>query len=105
MAARYAELVADRERLLMGVENDRRWTNTSAWGRTYEPAIRALCESPAAYAIPESLRHDDFGAGNAPVSGDRYIFYDWAERAITRTFCSMFIALRWARYVAEYSQP
>lgn len=103
MPALFAELLADRERLLVGAENS---LSPDEYERLldYEIEVRALCDALAAYAIPETLHHDDFGAGNVLVSGDKYVFYDWAESAITHPFCSLFIALRWARYVGEYDE-
>lgn len=104
MPALFTDLLADRERLLVGAENG---LPLDEYDRLlgYEPQVRALCESLAGYAIPETLHHDDFGASNVLVAGDRFVFYDWAESAITHPFCSLFIALRWARYIGEYTQP
>ncbi|HKV83554.1 MAG TPA: aminoglycoside phosphotransferase family protein [Ktedonobacterales bacterium] len=99
----FAEFIADRKTLLVGAENGLPEDEHERL-LGYEPEVRALCDELAAFAIPETLHHDDFGASNILVTGDRCVFYDWAESAITHPFCSLYIALRWARYVGEYDE-
>jgi hypothetical protein len=101
LSGQFTTMLSDRERLLVGAANG---IPEAEYAQllSYEPEVRALCDELAAFAIPETLHHDDFHAGNVFVAGDRYVFYDWAESAITHPFCSMYIALRWARYVGEY---
>lgn len=103
MPSLFSELLTDRELLLVGAENG---LPGDEYERllSFESEVRAFCAALAAFAIPETLHHDDFGAGNVLVAGDRFVYYDWAESAITHPFSSMFIALRWARYVGEYDQ-
>jgi hypothetical protein len=98
----YQAIVADRETLLVGrpgglTEED--WERAQAFG----PEMEALCTELADCGLPDGLHHDDFGPGNALLgpSGD-YIFFDWSDCAVTAPLCSLFIPLRWARYVLDY---
>jgi hypothetical protein len=68
--------------------------------RALGPEVRGMCTELASYGVPETLHNDDFYPGNVLVAPDgTYRFFDWAESAITHPFCSMMIALRWARLV------
>lgn len=98
----YQEIAADRETLLVGrpgglSEDD--WRRAQAFG----PEVEALCVELAACGLPDGLHHDDFGPGNALLgpAGD-YIFFDWSDCAVTMPLCSLFIPLRWARYLLDY---
>ena len=67
------------------------------------PEVEALCAELAECGLPAGLHHDDFGPGNALLSpGGDYIFFDWSDCAVTMPLCSLFIPLRWARYVLDY---
>lgn len=99
----FTQLVGDREGLLVGAANGIPMDEYERLLR-YQPEVHALCDQLASFAIPETLHHDDFGASNVLVSGDQFVFYDWAESAVTHPFCSLFIALRWARLVGEYDE-
>jgi hypothetical protein len=67
--------------------------------------VEALCAELAACGVPDGLHHDDFGPGNALLSptGD-YLVFDWSDCAVTMPLCSLFIPLRWARYVLHYDE-
>jgi hypothetical protein len=72
--------------------------------RAFKPQLSALCAELASYNIPEALHHDDLTANNIALSARGYIFFDWAESAITHPFCSLFIPLRVAQYVFAFSE-
>ncbi len=75
------------------------------WKRAqaFLPEVEALCAELAECGLPAGLHHDDFGPGNALLSpGGDYIFFDWSDCAVTMPLCSLFIPLRWARYVLDY---
>jgi hypothetical protein len=98
----YQEIVADRETLLVGRPGG---LSEEDWARAQAllPVVEALCADLADCGLPAGLHHDDFGPGNALLApnGD-YIFFDWSDCAITMPLCSLFIPLRWARYVLDY---
>src|SRR6202022_373613 len=56
----------------------------------------------ASYNIPESLEHDELTAGNILYNGETCIFIDLAECNLAHPFCSLFIALRSAKYTLGY---
>jgi hypothetical protein len=98
----YQEIVADRETLLVGRSGGLREED---WARAQAllSEVEALCAELAHCGLPAGLHHDDFGPGNALLGpGGNYIFIDWSDCAITVPLCSLFIPLRWARYVLEY---
>jgi hypothetical protein len=98
----YQEIVADRETLLVGRPGG---LSEEDWARaqTLLSEVEALCAELADCGLPAGLHHDDFGPGNALLApGENYIFFDWSDCAITMPLCSLFIPLRWARYVLDY---
>jgi hypothetical protein len=98
----YQEIVADRETLLVGRPgglSEADWERVQAMG----PEVEALCAELADCGLPDGLHHDDFGPGNVLLGpSGNYTFFDWSDCAITVPLCSLFIPLRWARYVLDY---
>ncbi len=70
----------------------------------FKPQLVALCDELARYHIPETFHHDDLTANNIALNEGTYIFFDWAESAITHPFCSLLIPLRAARYIFKMSE-
>lgn len=99
---RFAALVADRDMLMVGVPGG---TPEDEYGRLAAIGtgeVAELCDRLAAYGIPETLHHDDLGPGNVlESSSGGFVFFDWAESAVTHPFCSLMIPLRWAAIVQE----
>jgi hypothetical protein len=98
----YQEIVADRETLDVGGPHG---LSEEDWKRAQAllPEVEALCAELTDCGLPNGLHHDDFGPGNALLGPDgNYIFFDWSDCAITMPLCSLFIPLRWARYVLDY---
>jgi hypothetical protein len=98
----YQEIVADRETLNVGRPDG---LSEEDWkrGQALLPEVEALSAELADCGLPDGLHHDDFGPGNALLGPDgNYIFFDWSDCAITMPLCSLFIPLRWARYVLDY---
>jgi hypothetical protein len=99
LPALFDALVAD-EAVLRPRQEDGVPEDEYAQLRALGPEVRGMCAELAAYGVPETLHNDDFYPGNVLVTPDNtYRFFDWAESAITHPFCSMMIALRWARLV------
>ncbi len=69
----------------------------------YLPQLRAVCIELQQHGIPESLHHDDLHGGNMLVNGKGFVFFDWAECAVTHPFCSLVIVERVFRHVLEFS--
>jgi hypothetical protein len=91
----YREMVADRDTLRVGQPGG---LSEEEWRRA-----QALCIELADSGLPDALHHDDFGPGNALLGpGGDYSFCDWSDCAITMPLCSLFIPLRWARYLHDY---
>jgi len=55
-----------------------------------------MCARLNSAGIPAPLHHDDFHDGNLFVQGERVIFTDWGEAAITHPFFSLVVMLRGA---------
>lgn len=66
------------------------------------PQVREMCEELASYNIPQSFHHDDLHSANTMDNGETFVFIDLAECCLTHPFCSLFIALRDAKYILEY---
>jgi hypothetical protein len=59
------------------------------------PRLAALCAELDTFGLPASVDHSDLHAGNVLAPGDRYVFFDWHEAAVTHPFFSMVVATRW----------
>lgn len=68
------------------------------------PQVREMCEELASYNVPESFHHDDLHSANIIDNGKTFAFIDLAECCLTHPFCSLFIALRDAKYNLEYDE-
>ncbi|HLV97638.1 MAG TPA: hypothetical protein VKT82_03075 [Ktedonobacterales bacterium] len=66
--------------------------------------LREMCDELASYDIPESLHSDDLHTANILVNGEKYRFIDAAECCLAHPFCTLFVALRVARYALEYDE-
>ena len=99
----FEEALAAEDMLLLGQE-DGMPADDYAQLLTFTPQLTAMCEELAQYHIPESLHHDDFHGNNILDNGETYVFFDWAECALSHPFCSMMIVLRVAKYVLEYDE-
>jgi hypothetical protein len=97
----FAALVADPDTLLVGAEDGLPGDEYEQLTAMATGEVAALCARLAAYGIPETLHHDDLGPGNVLQGSSGFVFFDWAESAVTHPFCSLMILLRWARLVQE----
>lgn len=60
--------------------------------------VEELAARLAAFGLPASIDHSDLHAGNVLAPGDRYVFFDWHEAAVTHPFFSMVVATSWLRH-------
>jgi hypothetical protein len=58
------------------------------WLRQRLPHYQALCERLAAFPIPETLEHGDFGPTNVAVTAHGFCFFDWSDSSIAHPFFS-----------------
>jgi hypothetical protein len=76
-------------------------------------ALKELCQQLKGYAIPNTLVHGDFHAGNIALDGEHIRFFDWTDACVTHPFFDLSVlvdldgtgqgeALRDA-YLAEWS--
>lgn len=70
--------------------------------RNFTPQVREMCDELASYQVPETLHHDDFHTNNILINEQGYVFFDWGDSAVTHPFCSIFAALRSAKYRLHY---
>jgi hypothetical protein len=96
-------LLADTSVLLVDQENGIPGSEMEQL-RAFKPQLVTLCDELANYNIPETLHHDDLTANNIALNERGYIFFDWAECAITHPFCSLFILMRVAKYIFEFNE-
>ena len=48
--------------------------------------LKVLCQRLASYAIPYTLVHGDFHAGNIALQGEKIRFFDWTDACVTHPF-------------------
>jgi hypothetical protein len=100
----YARLVADADALLVGPP-DGLSEEELARARAMVPEVRALCAELASLGLAAAIQHDDLGAGNV-LLGPRgeYVFFDWSDCSVAHPLLSIFIPLRWARYLLDFDE-
>jgi len=63
--------------------------------RAYAPRLKAMCAELAAYGIPQTLVHGDFGRGNVNLKGEDYVIFDWTDACITHPFFDLSTLFEW----------
>ncbi len=98
----FEKLIADDEMLL--VEQKGGITEAELQQlHAFTPQVQEMCATLASYSLPETLHHDDFHTNNILINEQgNYVFFDWGDSAVTHPFCSMFTALRSAKYRLQY---
>jgi hypothetical protein len=96
----YAALVGDKEAMLVG---DQRGLAEAEYDAmvAFTAQVSAMCQRLGEIGLPETLHHNDAHMGNVAVRGGDYVFFDWAESAAMHPFCSLFIVLRYAKFIFE----
>jgi Phosphotransferase enzyme family len=62
--------------------------------RALLPGYASACSRLAAYAVPETIQHDDFHDGNVFLRDGRYRFLDWGDSCVSHPFHSLVVTLR-----------
>ena len=83
---RLATLPAKYERFVDGLDVEERV-------RAAAPRVAELCEQLAAYAIPETIQHDDLHDGQVYVRDGRYLLMDWGDACVSHPFCTLSVTL------------
>ncbi|HLX39093.1 MAG TPA: phosphotransferase, partial [Ktedonobacteraceae bacterium] len=99
----FEQLIADRSILLIGQKGGITEAELEQL-RNFTPHVREMCEELASYRLPETLHHDDFHSNNILINERGYVFFDWGDSAVTHPFCSLFAALRSAKYRLSYDE-
>ncbi|HLJ33707.1 MAG TPA: phosphotransferase [Ktedonobacteraceae bacterium] len=97
----FAEAIADTEMLYIGKEGGIT-EEQYAQLRLLLPQVKGMCDELASYGMLETLHHDDLHSGNILISGDHYIFFDWAESFIVHPFFSLAVILRYMGYSHDF---
>ena len=61
--------------------------------RSLQPRVREMCEELAAYAIPETIQHNDFHDGQVFLQQGGYVFSDWGESCVSHPLFTMAVTL------------
>lgn len=101
LPALFASAIANTSALRIGTDMSE---EEGARLRQMGPELEALCQQLAAYGVPETLHHDDLHGGNVMRRNNNYVFFDWAESAITHPFCSLTVVQRVMKYRFSYTQ-
>jgi len=87
------KILEDKSSLLLGQEDGVSYAEyEKIWKLTEK--ISTACTELRSYNIPETLHHDDLHTSNIAVTGQRYMFVDWAESGLTHPFFSLGVLLR-----------
>jgi len=61
--------------------------------RAAAPHVAELCAQLGAYAIPETIQHDDLHDGQVFVRDGRYLLMDWGDACVSHPFCTLSVTL------------
>jgi hypothetical protein len=89
----YEQLLTDTDALLL----DHPDGLTSAQYQQLQalaPRFAAMCQTLAAYGLPETLHHDDFHDANIFVRDGIHRFSDWAESCLAHPFFTLMVTFR-----------
>lgn len=89
LAAQVDELLADPAAM------DTLTAEEAAQFRAAAPRLQALCAQLAAYAIPPTLAHGDFHAGNIIRNDGKVVIYDWTDGCVAHPFLDMATIVEW----------
>jgi Phosphotransferase enzyme family len=69
--------------------------------RGFVPRFAKLCDELSAYAIPETIQHDDLHLANLYVKGESLRVLDWGDSSISHPFASLVVTFR---FLEEWNQ-
>jgi Ser/Thr protein kinase RdoA (MazF antagonist) len=87
LPAQFERLLADDEPLAALTDDERKRVAGLA------PRIEAECRDLAAFAIPETIQHDDLHDGQVFVRDGRYVILDWGDACVSHPFFTLVVTL------------
>lgn len=89
----FADLLADTGQFLIGQDGGLTAQDHDRLV-AYLPAFERTCALLADAGLPDTLHHDDCGAGNIAFARTRTVIFDWGESAVAHPFFSLRAFLR-----------
>jgi hypothetical protein len=92
MPALFAELLDDRESMLLGAEGG---PSPEAYDRLRAllPRFGEWCRRLAGTGVAPTVQHDDLHDGNIFAAGDGHRFFDWGDASIAHPFGTLLVTL------------
>ncbi|MEU8152951.1 aminoglycoside phosphotransferase family protein [Micromonospora sp. NPDC048986] len=93
LADLFAELLDDREALLIGAEGGLR-PEVHERLRAELPSYAQRCRRLADIGIPATVQHDDLHDGNVFAGDAGYRYFDWGDASVAHPFGTLLVTLR-----------
>ncbi|MFE0526800.1 aminoglycoside phosphotransferase family protein [Micromonospora parva] len=93
LARLFAELLDDREALLIGAEGGLS-PQLHERLRAEVPSYAQRCRRLADIGIPATVQHDDLHDGNVFAGRDGYRYFDWGDASVAHPFGTLLVTLR-----------
>ncbi|MEU8180672.1 aminoglycoside phosphotransferase family protein [Micromonospora sp. NPDC049044] len=100
LAGLLAELLDDRESLLVGAEGGLS-PDLHERLRAELPSYAERCRRLADLGIAATVQHDDLHDGNVFAAPDGYRYFDWGDASVGQPFGTLLVTLRSVRYASE----
>lgn len=100
LAELLAELLADHESLLIGVEGGLS-PDLHERLRAELPSYAERCRRLADIGIPATVQHDDLHDGNVFAGTDGYRYFDWGDASVAHPFGTLLVTLRSIRHAKK----
>lgn len=100
LAGHLAELLDDREALLIGVEGGLS-PDLHERLRAELPSYAERCRRLADVGIPATVQHDDLHDGNVFAGPAGYRYFDWGDASVAHPFGTLLVTLRSIRHAKK----
>ncbi|MBB5478174.1 phosphotransferase [Micromonospora parathelypteridis] len=100
LAGNFAELLDDRESLLIGAEGGLS-PDMHERLRAELPSYAERCRRLADIGIPATVQHDDLHDGNVFAGPEGCRYFDWGDASVAHPFGTLLVTLRSIRYSKE----
>jgi Ser/Thr protein kinase RdoA (MazF antagonist) len=95
LPGQFEELLGDSETLASLTENELERLSKLI------PRIETECRELEAYALPETIQHDDLHDGQVLVRDGRFLFFDWGDACVSHPFFTLVVTLAVLAYRLE----
>jgi hypothetical protein len=95
LPGQFEELLGDSETLASLTENELERLSKLM------PRIETECRELEAYALPETIQHDDLHDGQVFVRDGRFLFFDWGDGCVSHPFFTLVVTLAVLAYRLE----